>query len=203
MVQTLSMRMKLLMVAVVSLTVSVALMAVTADTANTQLPGGSVTEIMQVRNETNKEIYIWNHESGEYFEIEPGGTANFTEWVPWATTADEFLAGHYIEVGNVETLLECGGIGICPRFSFWQENRKSSGDRIRYTGQKPPNGPVQFRSDAKAMPGASTTGERRHLCVYNLGRVRPINISVKLIDGSSGWNKCGSPPPSLRTTPAL
>jgi hypothetical protein len=190
MVQTLSMRMKQLMVAVVSLTVSVALMAVTPDTANTQIPGTGVTEIMQVRNNTNKEIYIWNHESGEYFEIEPGGKVDFTEWVPWTTTADEFLAGHYIEVGNVARYGECGGTGICPRFSFWQENRQSSGDKIRYTGQKPPNGPVQFRSDAKPMPGSSTTRGKRHLCVSNLGRGRPINIDVKLIDGESGWNKC-------------
>jgi hypothetical protein len=44
------------------------------------------------------------------------------------------------------------------------------------------------------MPGASTVGEKRHLCVYNLGRGRPINISVKLISGDSETTKCGLPP---------
>ena len=88
MVQTLSMRTKLLM-ALLTLTVSVALMAVTADTANAQ-----VTTITSVYNYTNKEIYIWNHESGKRIEIAPAGDrptrVGFNEWVPWAWTADHF-----------------------------------------------------------------------------------------------------------------
>ena len=67
MVQTLPMRMKLLM-AMLALVASVALIGVTADTANAQ-----VTEITSVYNYTNKEIYIWNHESGKRIEIAPAG----------------------------------------------------------------------------------------------------------------------------------
>jgi hypothetical protein len=43
---------------------------------------------------------------------------DFNEWVPWATRADDFDKGHYIEVGNTERFFECGGTGLCPRFSF-------------------------------------------------------------------------------------
>ena len=74
--------------AMLALVASVALIGVTADTANAQ-----VTEITSVYNYTNKEIYIWNHESGKRIEIAPAGVyqnkpkptrGSFNEWVPWA-----------------------------------------------------------------------------------------------------------------------
>jgi hypothetical protein len=182
MVQTLSIRTKLIM-AMLALVASVALMGVTANDAN-----AAVTVITKVCNETNKEIYIWNHESGKRIQIAPAGDRpprrtcqDFNEWVPWAWTADRFDEGHYIEVGNVETFYECGGIVYCARFSFWQEHRKSDGDKVRYTGQNPPDGPRNYRSYADPIPGSNITGSRRSLYIKNLGSGRPINIDVELV----------------------
>jgi hypothetical protein len=184
MVQTLSIRTKLIM-AMLALVASVALMGVTADTANAQ-----VTTITGVYNYTNQEIYIWNHESGKRIEIAPAGKVPtrvfFNEWVPWAWKADHFDEGHFIEVGNVETFYECGGIGYCPRFSFWQEKRKSDGDHIRYTGQNPPDGPLKYRAYADPMPGDSDTGDTNHLCIRNLGpRIEPIDVELVV-----PWSRC-------------
>jgi hypothetical protein len=188
MVQTLSMRMKLLL-AMLALVASVALMGMTANAANAQ-----VTEITNVYNYTNKEIYIWNHESGKRIEIAPAGVyqgkpkptvSDFNEWVPWASDSDRFDEGHFIEVGNVETLYECGGIRYCPRFSFWQERRKD-GDYIRYTGKKPPDGPLKYRAYADPMPGDSDTGDTNHLCIRNLGpRIEPIDVELVV-----PWSRC-------------
>lgn len=184
MVQTLSIRTKLIM-AMLALVASVALMAVTADTANAQ-----VTTITSVFNYTNQEIYIWNHESGKRIEIAPAGEpgnipkvpthVSFNEWVPWAWNADHFDEGHFIEVGNVTSFYECGGIRYCPRFSFWQEKRKSDGDHIRWTGQNPPDGPLKYRAYAEPMPGNSSTGTRHRLIIRNLGPlIEPIDVELK------------------------
>jgi hypothetical protein len=182
MVQTLSIRTKLIM-AMLALVASVALMAVTADTANAQ-----VTTITTVCNYTGQEIYIWNHESGKRITIAPapaGRASNlrtckgFNEWVPWAWNADRFDEGHYIEVGNRETFYFCGGIGICPRFSFWQERRKSDGDHIRWTGYNPPDGPLKYRAYAEPMPGDSDTGDQDWLHIRNLGPlIEPLDVEL-------------------------
>jgi hypothetical protein len=182
MVQTLSIRTKLIM-AMLALVASVALMGVTADTANAQ-----VTEIISVCNYTNQDIYIWNHESGKRIVIAPAPAKGppplqtckgFNEWVPWAWNADRFDEGHFIEVGYVETFIFCGAIRYCPRFSFWQERRKD-GDHIRWTGQLPPEGPLKYRAYADPMPGDSDTGDPDFLYIKNIGPlIEPIDVRLE------------------------
>src|SRR5215208_4864799 len=106
-----------LIMAMLTLVASVVLMAATADTAN-----AAVTEIRTVDNNTDRIIYIWDHESGAFKIIFPGQSQSFNQWVPWATSVEDFDRGHYIEVGTYETApSQCSGILFCPRFSFWQE----------------------------------------------------------------------------------
>ena len=169
-----------LILAMLTLVASVTLMAATADTAN-----AAVTEIRTVDNNTDRIIYIWNHESGAYNIIFPGQSRSFNQRVPWATSVEDFDRGHYIEVGIYETApSQCSGIFLCPRFSFWQEYRshgRDPGDKIRYTGSPPlDTGPRRYNSDAPAMPGASYVGGRRNLVIKYLGVGYPYNLNVYL-----------------------
>jgi hypothetical protein len=168
MVQTLSMRTKLLMVAVLSLTVSVALMAVTADTANAQ-----VTEIRKVINQTDEFVYIWNRESGARTLIfprsyAPNNQVQYNQWVPWATNATEFNRGKYIEFGYRESgLVQCGGVQYCVRFAIWQEANNTQpfpGNYIRFTVPTFGYG-LRYIPSAPPMPGESTAGGRRNLYI--------------------------------------
>src|SRR5215204_7112495 len=94
MVQALSIRTKLIM-AMLALVASVILMGVTANAAN----AAGVTEIRWVENHTPYYVYVWNHESGARTLISPNSAVSYNQWVPWATNADEFNRGKYIEIG--------------------------------------------------------------------------------------------------------
>jgi len=171
MVQTLSIRTKLIM-AMLALVASVALMGVTADAAN----AAGVTEIRWVENQTPFYVYVWNHESGASTVISPNSAVSYNQWVPWATNADEFNRGKYIELGWLYSGTS-GGFPFpclqgarCPELAIWQE-----GDKIRYTRSSWYEGPgvgFQYRPSAP-MAGASNTGGRRILKIRHT--IAPTN----------------------------
>ena len=175
MVQTLSIRTKVIM-AMLALVASVALMGVTADAAN----AAGVTEIRDVQNFTPYYVYFWNHENDTYTLIFPNSRWSVNQWVPWATNADEFKAGKYIELGFVPapfgtTPPACYFPPLpCPHYAIWQEGHNRQpypGDFIRYTHPdvfRPNASPgFQYTRDAPPMVGASQTGGRRNLIIWH------------------------------------
>jgi hypothetical protein len=167
MVQTLSIRTKLIM-AMLALVASVALMGVAADDANAD----GVTEIRDVQNFTPYFVYAWNHENGTYRLIFPNSAYQYNQWVPWATNANEFNGGKYIELGFVRSRFGATpdpcfiSFAACPQYAIWQEstNRQPNpGDFIRYTRS------LQYTPSAPPMVGDSKAGLRRNLIIsYSL-----------------------------------
>src|SRR3712207_712415 len=130
MVQTLSIRTKLIM-AMLALVASVALMGMTADDAN----AAGVAEIRWVENHTPYYVDVRNHESGATKLIAPNSAVSYNQWVPWATNADEFNRGKYIELGFSwhNSSSPCGIYGAgCPHLAIWQEGH----NRQPYPGDK-------------------------------------------------------------------
>ena len=168
MVQALSIRTKLIL-AMLALVASVALMGMTADDAN----AAGVTEIRWVENHTPCSVRIWNHESGATKLIAPYSAVSYNQWVPWATNADEFNRGKYIELGfyqegrSSQPCLPSIGVPIyAPRLAMWQEGHNRQpypGDKIRYT--RPTGSKFYYNPSAPPMTGASDTGGRRNLSI--------------------------------------
>jgi hypothetical protein len=161
MVQALSIRTKLIM-GMLALVASVALMGMTADDAN----AAGVTEIRWVENHTPYTVYVRNHESGATKLISPYSAVSYNQWVPWATNADEFNRGKYIEIGWKGTgQYPCYfpyEYVVCPQLAIWQEghNRQlNPGDFIRYACE------MKYNPSAPPMAGASHTGGRRNLII--------------------------------------
>jgi hypothetical protein len=125
MVQTLSIRTKLIM-AMLALVASVALMGVTAADAN----AAGVTEIRWVENHTRFPVYVENHEPipDTQMLVAPYTARSVNQRIPWVFNASDFDSGHYIELGYLFPF-------ELPRHAIWQENRAGS-DKVRYSRAK-------------------------------------------------------------------
>lgn len=103
-----------------------------------------VTAIKVLVNNTDKWIYVQNHESpNQHFSFEvmppknllsPYNEYGVNIWVPWCTSQGDFDNGHFLEIGSWDANNE----PLTKKYVIWQHDRwggwwGGDGDHIRFS----------------------------------------------------------------------